>query len=145
MAITFRRAVGAADMAACLDIRRIVFIEGQGVPISLERDGLDGACLHWIGLDGNTAIATARVRVLADRYKIQRVAVLPTHQGSGHGAALMRFVMDDLSVLRDRGDRLAFLSSQVHAIPFYERLGFSVCSDVYVDAGIDHRDMQRRL
>jgi len=31
----------------------------------------------------------------------------------------------------------------VHATPFYERLGFRIVSDEYLDAGIPHVDMVR--
>ena len=33
------------------------------------------------------------------------------------------------------------LSSQVHAIPFYESLGFKLQGEEYLDCGIPHRDM----
>jgi predicted GNAT family N-acyltransferase len=34
------------------------------------------------------------------------------------------------------------LGAQTHALSFYEGLGFTACSDEYLDAGIPHRDMQ---
>ena len=37
------------------------------------------------------------------------------------------------------------LSAQSYAIPFYERLGFEAHGDEYDDAGIPHRDMERRV
>lgn len=55
----------------------------------------------------------------------------------------MRFILSDLqshSVIKKVN-----LCSQTHAIPFYEKLGFSVCSDEYMDAGIPHKDMMLRL
>ena len=39
----------------------------------------------------------------------------------------------------------AIRSYYVHAIPFYEKLGFTVCGPVYDDAGIPHRDMEKPL
>jgi len=33
------------------------------------------------------------------------------------------------------------LGAQVHALGFYERLGFTAVGPVYQDAGIAHRDM----
>jgi ElaA protein len=35
----------------------------------------------------------------------------------------------------------AKLGAQVHALGFYERLGFVAVGPVYLDAGIEHRDM----
>ena len=34
------------------------------------------------------------------------------------------------------------LSAQEHAVEFYKKYGFSVVSDVYMDAGIPHYDMK---
>ncbi|MBO6640269.1 MAG: GNAT family N-acetyltransferase [Roseitalea sp.] len=137
-----RRAQGKDDMAACMAIRHQVFVREQCVEEALERDGRDGDCIHYLAIGVDRPVGTGRVMPLADRYKIQRVAVLPPARGTGVGAALMRFMMADLANEADAAGRMFVLSSQVHALPFYEKLGFSVCSDVYMDAGIPHRDMR---
>jgi len=143
-AITIRRIVDADALAVCLSIRRRVFIEGQNVDEALEVDGCDDACRHYLAYCAGQAVATARVMVLPDRLKYQRVAVLAPWRGRGIGAAMMRFIMNDLENSdHGGGNRRHVLSSQVDAIAFYERLGFEVCSDIYLDAGIEHRDMQR--
>lgn len=142
MHTTCRRAVTRDDLAACFAIREAVFIGEQNVDAELERDGLDDDCIHYLAEAGGRAVGTARVRVLDDCYKFQRVAVLKAARGRNVGAALMRFMMADLANEAEAAGRTFFLSSQVHALPFYEKLGFSVCSGVYMDAGIPHRDMQ---
>lgn len=129
------------DIATCLAIRRVVFIEGQDVPEDLEVDGDDPTCLHWLMHVDGKAIATARVTDLGDTAKIQRVAVLPEYRGTGAGAALMRGILQDLA-----GQfQTAKLGSQTHAIGFYEKLGFEVYGPEYDDAGIPHRDMKFAL
>ena len=142
---TLRRVNGDDDMATCWAIRHQVFVREQCVDEALERDGKDEQCIQYIAFDGDKAIGTARVMPMADRFKIQRMAVLGEARGSGVGAALMRFMMADISALPDTADRHLFLSSQVHAMPFYERLGFVACSDEYMEAGIAHRDMRRAV
>ena len=42
-----------------------------------------------------------------------------------------------------RGLDRQMLSAQVHATPFYERLGFEIVSGEYLDAGIPNVDMVR--
>ena len=37
------------------------------------------------------------------------------------------------------------LNAQVQAIPFYESLGYAVISDEFLDAGIPHRTMKKRI
>ena len=43
------------------------------------------------------------------------------------------------------GAKKAKLDAQVHAIGFYEKLGYTVQSDVFVDAGIEHVLMTKTL
>jgi predicted GNAT family N-acyltransferase len=50
-----------------------------------------------------------------------------------------------MRVARQRGIHLARLAGQLHAIPFYEGHGFQAYGEVFLDAGIEHRMMERRL
>ena len=129
------------DITTCLQIRRVVFIEGQDVPEAEEVDGQDPDCIHYLARVNEVPVATARVKSLGVKAKIQRVAVLDACRGTGLGAELMNFIIDDL---RGNFDE-AVLGSQTHAIGFYEKLGFEVFGPEYDDAGIPHRDMVRPL
>ena len=127
---------GPHEIADCLAIRRAVFIEEQGVPEALEVDGLDGEAIHYLGRFGGMPIATARVRIVEGASKVQRVAVLREHRATGTGAAIMRAIMED----SDLPQRFT-LGSQESAVGFYERLGFRVVGEPFMDAGIPHRTM----
>ena len=145
MTFAIRRATTPADIDACLAIRRTVFIEEQGVDEALEVDGLDGEALHYLGLIGTMPAATARVRLLHEGgvpvAKVQRVAVMRDARGTGLGAAIMKYLMDDVARHHDRG-RFT-LGSQESAVPFYERLGYRTVGERFMDAGIPHRTMVR--
>ena len=121
-------------------IRQTVFIEEQGVPVALEWDEHDADALHLLARDGQgQPIGCARI--LADG-TIGRMAVLPVWRRRGVGCALLAAAID---YGREQGWPEMRLSAQTHAIGFYEQAGFSVCSDIYLDAGIPHRDMTLRL
>jgi ElaA protein len=130
------------DLTACWAIRRVVFIEEQAVLAELEVDGLDAQALHLLATFDGRSVGTARMLLKGDTGKIGRVAVLRDARGRGIGAALIRAAVEEL---RRRGLSRARLGSQVHAIPFYEGLGFVAEGPVYDDAGIPHRDMVRVL
>lgn len=130
------------ELPICLAIRREVFIQGQNVPEHEEVDGKDAICRHYLMREGGTPIGTARVLDLDGVAKIQRVAILESHRGTGAGARLMRYILGDLAVLGFAG---AKLGSQIHAIGFYEKLGFVAHGPEYDDAGIAHRDMLKDL
>jgi ElaA protein len=136
------RRAGPEDMAAVLEIRRVVFIIGQNVPENIERDELDSDAIHLIALHEGQPVGTARI-VVGDGYgKIGRVAVLDAVRGLGLGKAIMRAAAD---VLRDEGLREARLAAQTHALTFYEALGYEPYGPEFMDAGIPHRDMKMEL
>lgn len=130
------------DLAACHALRRAVFIDEQQVSEAEEMDDLDDAAIHLLARDGGRPLGTARLILSGDQAKIGRVAVLADARGTGLGLAVMRAALD---VARARGAVRAKLSSQVHAIAFYEKLGFAAHGPVYDDAGIPHRDMTLNL
>ncbi|KIN65899.1 Acetyltransferase, GNAT family protein [Sulfitobacter noctilucae] len=129
------------DIAACHHLRRVVFIEEQGVSEADELDDLDDQALHLLAKDKQVPVGTARIVILDGTAKIGRVCVLPSHRGTGLGAALICAALD---VSRGKAVR-AKLGAQTHALGFYQALGFTAVGPVYDDAGIDHRDMVRDL
>lgn len=127
------------DIAACLRLRRAVFIEEQGVSETDELDGRDDTAIHLLGTCNGEPLGSARLLLMGDTGKIGRVCVLPQARGTGLGAALMREAIAELR--RQPGITRAKLGAQTHALGFYERLGFVAEGPIYDDAGIPHRDM----
>jgi len=118
-------------------VREQVFIIEQQVPIDLEWDGLDETAQHLLALnDAGEAMGCARL--LGDG-SIGRMAVLKPWRGLGFGTALLNAA---IAHYQQQGIKTITLSAQVHAIPFYEKAGFKVCSVPYLDANILHVDMQ---
>lgn len=131
------------DLATCLALRRTVFIEEQGVPEADELDDLDGQAVHLLAFVDGVPMGSARLLRKGETGKIGRVCVLASARGTGLGVALMEKALAVLAA--DPGLRWAKLSSQTHALGFYERLGFVAEGAEYLDAGIPHRDMVRSL
>lgn len=116
-------------------IRRVVFIDEQRVPQEEEWDGRDADCLHFLATLNDEPVGTARL--LPDGH-IGRVAVLSSARGTGIGYQLMEATIE---AARAAGHTHAALSAQLHALAFYERLGFVAHGDVFMDAGIPHQEM----
>ncbi|EEW58593.1 MAG: GNAT family N-acetyltransferase [Tritonibacter mobilis] len=131
------------DLEACLKLRFEVFVDEQGVPVEEERDALDDTATHLLALQDGTPVGTARIVFQGDTAKIGRVCVVKSARGTGLGAKLIEACVN---VARNQaGITRAKLGAQTHAIGFYEKLGFEVYGPVYLDAGIDHRDMVKPL
>jgi predicted GNAT family N-acyltransferase len=120
-------------------IRFTVFVEEQGVPRDIELDEMDPRCIHAVAFADKKAVATGRL--LPDGH-IGRMAVLKQWRGRGIGGQILNALLDEA---RARGHREAVLSAQVHATAFYRAHGFVEEGAEYLEAGIAHRDMRRRL
>lgn len=140
MTIYVKKASSPHEIQQCMAIRTKVFVEGQNVPINEEVDGKDKDSEHYLLLMNKQPAAVARVRFIEQFAKIERVAVLDEYQGKGLGKEIMCKILADLHA--NKAVKFAKLSSQTHAIPFYEKLGFMVCSEEYMDANIPHKDMK---
>lgn len=129
-----------ADFDKLRAVREPVFVVEQHCPIEEEWDALDAPSAHALVLnDRDEPVATGR---LTPDHKIGRMAVLAGYRGSGVGALVMERL---IAKARELGYPELALSSQVHAIPFYERFGFIADGPEYLDANIPHRMMYRPL
>lgn len=140
--VIVRLAESPEDLETCLHIRRVVFVDEQGVPESEELDGLDDQCTHFLATAGGEPVGTARLRLVDGKAKAQRVAVLRQSRGAGIGRSLMASLE---AVARTRGAREVVLAAQVSAIPFYQRIAYVAEGEEFMDAGIPHRWMKRPL
>ncbi len=117
-----------------------VFVVEQAVPIEEEVDDYDATAIQYLAGIGSRAVGTARLVNLGRGVgKIGRVAVHQEWRGTGVGSSLVEHI-----IRTDGADcALLTLDSQLAAIPFYERFGFRATGDVFMDAGIPHRRMER--
>lgn len=148
------------EFVDALAIRFAVFVDEQAVDPGSERDLLDDdpRTLHCVAYsDQGTPIAVGRL--LAPHTDslhgdgtphgamdpaaphIGRVAVTAAARGSGAGRAVMEF-LEEAALQRHgaSGTVRVELSAQDHAIPFYERLGYQLYGEGYLDEGIVHYD-----
>lgn len=133
------------DRDAAYAVRHQVFCVEQRVDKSVEFDGLDEQCRHYLARLEGVPVGAARVRSLdGGDMKIERVAVLKDRRGLGIGWALMRRAIADLEAAPDaKAAPRIVLNAQCHAESFYAALGFVTRGDVFDEAGIPHVHMVR--
>ena len=131
------------DRERAFVLRKEVFVKEQGVPLSLELDEYDETAIHFIVNDGNTTIATARLREIEPKIgKVERVCVLNSYRGKRLGALIMETVEQ---YAKEINFQKLKLNAQSYAVPFYEKLHYKVTSPEFMDAGIPHRAMEKAL
>lgn len=132
-----RAASWQVDSKLLGQVRRRVFVEEQKVPEVLEWDGFDDDCYHVLATDtAGRPIGTGRIK--ADGH-IGRMAVIAQFRGQGAGSLILAALLDYAG---QQHYRKVYLHAQTSAIPFYEKYGFVVSSDEFMDAGIAHRSMR---
>lgn len=121
-------------------LRTTVFVHEQGVPAELEMDERDAVCIHALAVSDGQAVATGRLLPAeAGVARIGRMAVARAWRGKGLGASVLAALMQ---AARARGDREIELHAQLHAAPFYDKLGYTRVGAVYEEAGIPHVNMR---
>jgi predicted GNAT family N-acyltransferase len=127
------------DLAAVSKhIRQHVFVEEQDVDPALEYDEYENDATHYLLYENQSPVATARWRETKRGIKLERFATLKSSRNKGLGAKLLDKVLDDLS----NQNMLIYLNSQLKAIPFYQRRGFKKVGSLFIEAEIEHIEMQ---
>ena len=78
----------------------------------------------------------------ASTIRLRQMAVPNNMQGKGIGRALMIFAEN---IARDQGYKRLCMHARRTAIGFYEKLGYSVCGDEFVEVTIPHFTMEKSL
>jgi len=121
-------------------IRWTVFVEEQKVPEEVEIDEWEDKSLHVLAYNAhNLPLGCGR---LLPNGKIGRMAVMAHARGYGVGKAILLRLVDEA---RKEGHREIALSAQVHALSFYEKVGFEAHGPVYQEDGIPHKAMKMLL
>ena len=138
-------------------IREQVFIQEQNVPVELEWDDLDKKAFHVLAevhfndkevgaeiVDNKIvnskklAIGTARIIINNKQAHIGRMAVLSDWRGKGVGSEILLRCINEC---KKQSVEKIVLNAQIYVTQFYQKAGFKISSDEFLDAGIAHKQM----
>ena len=88
------------DIAACHLIRKLVFVDEQGIALAEDIDGLDDQATHFLSVEIGTPVGTARVGEKGSTGKFGRLAVLKPDRCKGIGAAIIRAALKERATRR---------------------------------------------
>ncbi len=137
-----RRVSNREEMIRALALRHEVFCVEQGVPEHEELDGRDGDGIHLVALAAGELMGTCRVLMVGSTAQFSRLAVRTSARRRGVATALLAAA--DAEARAASGDRLV-LHAQTYAQPLYEHAGYRPRGRVFVEAGIRHIAMEKRL
>jgi predicted GNAT family N-acyltransferase len=144
VSVEIRRADGRAEMDALLDLRHRVFCLEQGVPKREEIDGRDGDAVHLVAVsaEDGRVLGTCRLLFVDRTVQLSRLAVEPATRRSGIATALLHEADREAAAARAR--RIV-LHAQTYARDLYTAGGYEPRGRVFVEAGIEHVAMEKRL
>ena len=82
------------------------------------------------------------VEVAPGTIRLRQMAVISGLQGKGIGRVLMTFAEN---VARDRRHQKIIMNARVTSIPFFEKLGYQVSGNEFIDLTIPHVMMEKEL
>jgi len=118
-------------------IRYDVFVIGQNCPEELEWE-FEEESTHFLLIENDIPLATARHRKTDSGFKLERFAVLSQARGKGFGMLILKAILDDIKEI----NALKYMHAQEQVTPFYEKVGFEKSGNIFEEAGIMHYKME---
>lgn len=126
-----------------LKSRAEVFMLEQRI-ICLDMDGVDRVSRHCFLEEDGRVIAYLRAFYADETHSAVQIGrVLTLMHGIGYGRILMEKSITDLK--ENLGCKKICLHSQKQAVGFYEKLGFRITSEEFLEEGIPHLSMELDL
>ena len=131
------------ELEQVFSVRTQVFVHEQNVPEEEEIDHLEEESTHFLVTDNKgNPVGAGRFRVVDSYGKVERICIMPEARSKGVGKALMNAIEQ---YALSKQIEILKLNAQNQAIPFYEKLGYSITSEEFLDAGIPHHAMKKHI
>jgi len=140
--LTSERVESKEQLDEAYRIRMEVFVNEQGVSPDVEIDEHEEDSIHVLVKYNGEPAGAGRIRVVEGVAKLERICVLAQFRKHGIGAAVMEELEE---VAREADLSKAKLHAQTQAAGFYERLGYKADSDEFMEEGIPHIRMIKKL
>jgi len=134
------RELSLDELYQILKLRVDVFVVEQNCAYP-ELDNRDQDADHLIAYNKESVSGYLRIYYPEDsKAAIGRVAISQDYRGQGLARKLMEVALDSLEI-NDKWKTIC-LQAQDHLLGFYESFGFKKKSDVYLEDGIPHINME---
>lgn len=135
---------GTPEYDEAVSIRYDVLRKPLGLQFTVSQLSKEWADVHFACYnDRSEMIGCLILTKLDDRtLKMRQVAVKEKIQGAGVGKAL---VEASEAYAKMNSYKKMELNARDTAIPFYEKLGYEIVSDTFVEVGINHKKMVKQF
>jgi predicted GNAT family N-acyltransferase len=143
VSVQVRRSAGTTELDAALELRHRVFCIEQGVPKAEEIDGRDDEAVHLVAVDEQgRVVGTCRLLFTDRTMQFSRLAVDSAARRGGIATELLHEAEHEA---RAHGARRIVLHAQTYARDLYLMAGYEERGRTFVEAGIEHIAMEKRV
>ncbi len=142
--MTFREVeFGSDEYRQMLVLRESVLRTPIGLSLSAVDVAHEDQQFHFAMFEADVLIACVLIKPLGDgSAKLRQMAVSPTHQGRSIGQQLIATVE---AALGERGYSHVEMSARQSAVGFYDKWGYRATGSGYIEQGIPHVRMEKRI
>ena len=132
-----------SELYEILRARAEIFVVEQNC-VYQDLDGVDYRSLHVYYEEDGRVLAYLRAFEKEDMENtVQMGRVLSIEHGIGLGGKILK---DGLKIISEKmNPKFIYIEAQCYAVGYYEKVGFEVCSDEFLEDGIPHVQMKLLL
>jgi GNAT superfamily N-acetyltransferase len=133
----------STEYEQCADLRDRELRRPLGMTLSQQERAGDALGVHAAAIHHGVVIACASIwNHSVAVTQIRQVAVEPELRGMGVGRIIMSFAEDRAMA---SGSRKALVHARCVVVPFYQRIGYRIEGEEFMEVGIPHRLMLKDL
>ena len=130
------------ELYSLLQLRCAVFVVEQNC-VYQDLDGKDKNAYHTFAMDQQGNLKACLRFVEKDVDTVHMGRVITVDRGTGMGAKLLKAGIEAVKQHTDK--KAIYLEAQSYAVGFYEKAGFTVIGEEFVEDGIPHKPMMYRF
>lgn len=98
---------------------------------------------HFVAIIDNEIVGVIVMQLLPFNIaKMRQVAIMEKLQGFGIGKQMVLFVEE---WCKSKEIKKVILHARSNAVLFYQKLNYNICSNLFVEVGINHYEMEKQL
>lgn len=130
-----------AELQIAFEIRTVVFVDEQKVPMEEELDEFEEESTHLLAYYNGEPCAACRWRFTENGVKLERFAVLKEYRGKQIGSALVTDCLKSIYEHPNYNKQTLYLNAQIDAMPLYAKFGFIPEGSMFLECDIQHMKM----
>lgn len=134
---------GSSEYQQMLKLRNDILRKPLGISFTKEELEKEKDNLLVAAYDDDQLLGCCMLVKNSDKsMRLRQMAVLDNLQGKGIGKALTIFAEN---LARDRKSKFIIMHARKDTIGFYQKMGYNVVSDEFIEIGIPHYVMEKEL